>query len=83
MCPERNTKILKNYFNTHSHDQVTRNNNYLLQIPKNKVEILVEQLKAPKGRKSAFFQERLLFGFFDVLNFPLSKKAWYPIFKVH
>ena len=43
-------------------------------------EQLVEQLKARKWRKSAFFQERLLFGSFDVLNLPLSKKALYPIF---
>ena len=44
------------------------------------LKYLVEQLKGLKWRKSAFFQKRLLFGFFDFLNLPLSKIAWYPIF---
>ena len=35
--------------------------------------LLVEQLKAPKWKKFAFFLGKMLFGFIDVLNLPLSK----------
>ena len=39
MCSERKTcENFKDYFKIQSHDRVTRNNNYLLQIPKTKLK---------------------------------------------
>ena len=38
-CVQKKTcENFKDYFKIHPHDQVTRNNNYLLQIPKTKLK---------------------------------------------
>ena len=38
-CVQKEKKNFKDYFKIQSHDPVTQNNNYLLQIPKSKVKI--------------------------------------------